>query len=365
MNSNENISKQQMIYITANFTIGASLIILTGIKYARKDSFICDILGLILGVLVALMMAYIVDQFPNMEYTQILDKIFNPTIGRVVAVMYLIFSVSLLALIESDISGLITTIVMTKTPSWVILLSIIAISAYILNKGIEIFSLNVEILFPLSFILIGFIYILLIFKFGDLSNLLPIFSEDPKDILRGTIDVFAFPYLDNCILIFIYSLSKEKLKKSKVVKTSYLMISFFLIIRSVVVISVLGIDEVLRFTFPFFEAVRLIQIGSYIERLELLLLIAWIINAYIKLTICYYVILKCIQYIFNLKDYKKLSTALIVFVIPIGINAVSSTDDLFIDNSVTTPSIKIPILVITILVFIKALILSRKKVNAE
>lgn len=177
--------------------------------------------------------------------------------------------------------------------------------------------------------------------------------------------MFAFPYLDNCILIFIYSLSKEKLKKSKVVKTSYLMISFFLIIRSVVVISVLGIDEVLRFTFPFFEAVRLIQIGSYIERLELLLLIAWIINAYIKLTICYYVILKCIQYIFNLKDYKKLSTALIVFVIPIGINAVSSTDDLFIDNSVTTPSIKIPILAVTILVFIKALILSRKKVNAE
>lgn len=361
MKPNENISKYQMIYITANFTIGSSLIAVTGLKYAKKDNFICDILGLCLGLLVALMTTYITDKFPNMEYTQILDKLFNRIGGRIIALIYLIFSIFLISLVENDISGLISTMVMNKTPTWILSLSITLIISYIFSKGIENFSLNVELLFPLSFVLIIFIYIILLIKFGDLNNLFPIFVENPKNIIRGTLDIFSFPYLDNCILVFIYSLSKNKVKKHKVIIKAYLIISPLFVVRSLAIISVLGIDESLRYTYPLFEAVRLIQIGNYIERLELLLLISWVINVYVKLGVCYYVILKCLQYIFNLDDYKKLSMALLIFVIPLSLNTISNIQDIYIDNIIPIPTI----FVVTILVFIQTLIVSRKNSALE
>lgn len=361
----ESLSNHQMVYIACNFALGASLIILTGIKYAKKDVFICDILGLLIGFIFALMMAYVVDKFPNTEYTQILNKLFPPIITKIIAVIYLIYSICLLALVQSDINGLTTTMIMPNTPDWLIGLTSIVIVAYVMHKGIHIFSLSVEILFPITYILLIFIYIVSFFKVGKISNLTPIFSESASNIFKGTLDVFSFPYVDNFLLVFIYSLSKDNFKKHTVVKKAYLMSAFFLVFRSVVVISVLGINEALRFTFPLFETVRLIQIGRYIERLELILLSSWILSTYIKLGTCYYVTLRCIEYLFNLKDYRKLSTTLAIFIIPLSINTVSSTQDLNVDNIVSIPTIKIPLLLVTLTVFIRTIILSRNSCKSK
>lgn len=356
----ESLSKYQMIYIGCNFVLGASLIILTGIKYAKKDVFICDILGLFIGLVFALMMAYVVDKFPNTEYTQILTLLFPPIITKIIAIIYLIYSICLLSLVQSDINGLTTTMIMPNTPDWLIALTCILIIAYVMNKGIHIFSLSVEILFPITYILLIFIYIVSFLKVGKVSNLTPIFSESAANIFKGTLDIFSFPHVDNFLLIFIYSLSKDNFKKHTVVKKAYLMSAFFLIFRSVVVISVLGINEALRFTFPLFETVRLIRIGRYIERLELILLSSWILSTYIKLGTCYYVTLRCIEYIFNLKDYRKLSTTLAMLIIPLSINTISSTQDINIDNIVSIPTIKIPLLIVTLTVFIRTLFLTKK-----
>lgn len=358
MKSNENISKAQMIYITINVLLGPAMIILTGLPFAKRDTFICEIIGFILGIILAFMMSYVVDSFPNMEYTEILDRMFKPMGGRIIASIYLIFAVLLLLMMENNVAGLVTNMVMTKTPPLVIIITITFISAYILSKGIEKFSFNVEIFTPALLGMLSFIYIVLWIKMGDLSNMQPIFTENIATISKGTIDIFSFPYVDACILIFIYSLSNKNFRKYKVVYVSYLVAAPFLLLRSVVVIAVLGLSEASRFSYPLFEATRLIQIGDYIERLELILLIVWVISSYIKITTYYYVIIKCIEYIFKLSDYRKLSVALAIFVTPISLNVISSIEDIY-NNSYFTP-IKIPILIITILVFIRAIFYSKK-----
>lgn len=360
MVSNETISGKQLIYIIVNFLCGSSLIILTGLRYAKKDVFICDIIGLILGLLFTLMMFYVISKYPNMEYTKILDKMFNPIGGRIIALFYLLYSFCLICFIEMNISGLITTMVMPKTPNWVIILTITLVAAYVMLNGIESLALNVEIVSPLVFFMIGFVYVVLSISSGNFNNLLPVFTESIGSIVKGTSTVFSFPYIDSFILIFILSLLKGKNRNSKYIKYSYLLAALFLIPRSEIVISALGVNEANRFVFPLFEAVRLIQIGNYIERLELILLFAWVISTYIRLTVCYYVILKCIEYIFNLTDYRKISLTLCIFVIPFSINTISSIEDIYYNNFISIPVIKLPMVLITILVFIKSLTKSNK-----
>lgn len=150
-------------------------------------------------------------------------------------------------------------------------------------------------------------------------------------------------------------MSKNRFKKSSIIKTSYLLVAPFLIVRSEIVISVLGLKEAMRFAFPLFESARLIQIGRYLERLELILLISWIFTSYIKLAVCYYVVLKCIDYIFNLNDYKKLSLALVILVTALSLNIYSGVEDIYSKQLVFTAIIKITMLLVTMLVFIKTL----------
>lgn len=190
MKSIESISKKQMICITVSFLIGSSLIILTGLRYAQKDIFICEILALILGIFLALIMGYIVDKHPGMEYTEILDKLFKPVFGKVLAGIYLLYSICIVCFIENNITGLITTMVMPETPSWMIIITITLVVAYIMSKGIEEFALSAEILFPFILFSSTFIYIALIIEYGKIENVYPIFTESIGNIFRGTIDVF-------------------------------------------------------------------------------------------------------------------------------------------------------------------------------
>lgn len=360
MNSSEILSKKQIIYIASNFLLGSSLIVLTGLKYAKKDTFICDTLAFSAGFLLHIMMYYVVYKFPNMEFTQILDVIFNPVCGRIVALVYLYFSICLLCLIQNNITGLVTTMVMPKTPGWIIAITTLLISAYAMKLGIKTFGLNVEILFPFIFFLIIFLYIIIVFKFFNLGNLLPVFTQNLTTISKGFLDIFLFPYVDSCILIFIYSLSNEKPRNFKIIRSVFFLVSFLLIFRSVIVIFVLGSKEAGRFAFPLFEAVIQIGVGKYIQRLDILLLTVWTISSYFKLATVYYVILKCLEYIFKLPDYKKVSLALTIAMLPLSMNTFKTIEDTYLNSVVTVPIMKLPILIITILVFLRVIYLSLK-----
>lgn len=360
MNLNETLSKKQLIYISANFLLGSSLIVLTGLKYAKKDTFICDFIAFGVGFILHIMMYYVVYKFPNMEFTQILNTIFNPIGGRIVALVYLYFSICLLCLIQNNITGLVTTMVMTKTPGWIITITTLLIAAYAMKFGISTFGLNIEILFPFIFFLINFLYIIIILKFFNLGNLLPIFTQNLTTISKGFLDIFLFPYVDSCILIFIYSLSKKKPKNLKLINKIFFLVSFLLIFRSVIVIFVLGVKEAQRFAFPLFEAVVQIEVGQYIQRLDILLLTVWTVSSYLKLATVYYVILKCLEYIFYLPDYKKISLSLAIFVLPFSINTITSIQDSYLNSIVTVPVMKLPMLLATVLVFLRVVYLSHK-----
>ncbi|MCY6369378.1 hypothetical protein [Clostridium ganghwense] len=81
-------------------------------------------------------------------------------------------------------------------------------------------------------------------------------------------------------------------------------------------------------------------------------MVVWVITSYIKITVYYYVILKCIEYIFNLSDYRRVAFALAIFVVPISLNVISGIEDVL--SYLYIPPIKIPVLLVTILVYIRA-----------
>lgn len=88
---------------------------------------------------------------------------------------------------------------------------------------------------------------------------------------------------------------------------------------TILCILVLGVDITIRQTFPSYVLGKKISIGDFLERIEVIVAIIWIITIYFKVTISYYILNIGLAQIFGLKDYKILLFPLALLIITFSI----------------------------------------------
>jgi spore germination protein KB len=81
-------------------------------------------------------------------------------------------------------------------------------------------------------------------------------------------------------------------------------------------IFVLGQDLTVRNTFPSYALAKKINVGDFLQRIEVFMGFMWIISLYFRLSLYVYIAVAAMSQIFNLKDYRPL-------VLPIGLILVS------------------------------------------
>lgn len=184
------------------------------------------------------------------------------------------------------------------------------ICAWGVRAGIEVIT-RMSIILVLVTILITlttFIFLLNEMKF---SNLLPIFDIPIYDFIHGVNIMMAIPF--NEVIVFMMVIpyaNKMKQVKNSVLfgLTIALMSSLIVVIRNTLVLGPLA-DIVVS---PSMEAVRLIDIGEIIERLEALVGIGLILTMFLKVSVFYYATVIGMAQLLKLRSYVPL-------VIPVGI----------------------------------------------
>ena len=84
-------------------------------------------------------------------------------------------------------------------------------------------------------------------------------------------------------------------------------------------ILVLGADLTARQTYPSYMLGKKIKIGTFLQRIEVIVAIIWMLTIYFKLTICYYGLSVGLAQLFGLKNYKILTFPLAFLIIPFAI----------------------------------------------
>jgi spore germination protein KB len=84
-------------------------------------------------------------------------------------------------------------------------------------------------------------------------------------------------------------------------------------------ILVLGADLTARQSYPSYMLGKKIKIGDFLQRVEVLVAIIWMLTIYFKLTICYYGLSLGLAQLFGLKSYKILTFPLAFLIIPFSI----------------------------------------------
>jgi spore germination protein KB len=303
VNAIEKISTYQFFILVFIYVVGSSVLFIPTVlaAAAEQDAWIVALIGGFLGIGVSYLYVKLAETLQDKNMIQIYDLVFGVIIGKFFTLLFCFYCLILASLILRGIGDFLVTQIMPETPMEVIigLFVFIIISAY--KYGIEVFSRSLEIFFPWILFLLFFGVVLILPDINYLQ-ILPIFDNGIKPILKGTFSYLGFPYLECVLLLMIvpYWSNFQKAQKSWMLGT--MAGSIVLFIPVILSIMVLGAEVTSNQTYVTYVLAKKMGIPKVIERMEVIIAIFWIFTIFYKLLLCFFCLNKSFGKVFSLSD---------------------------------------------------------------
>lgn len=302
----ETVSDKQAIAVIILFIIGTSVIISTGLN-AKKDLWISNILSICMTFFMVLIYIHLHYIFPEKTFLDILEVCFGNIIGKVIVIMYTWFSFHIGMLILEDIGFFITTVSFPNTPRIIPMLIVLTLSFVAVKQGIELLGRCAKTFLPL---IIGFMLLTMLLLVSDMKagNILPIFSGGIKPILKGAFSSFSFPFGEIVICTMVFSYKKTIKTPYKIYTVGLLIGGIIIFLVSLVNILVLGFNTMSITIFPSHLTVARLDIGTFIQRIEIIASTIFLITAFIKFSICLLATCKGVTKVLGYDEYRFIAT---------------------------------------------------------
>lgn len=347
-----------MIIQTVTTFFGISVSILkegTGV-----NSWLSALISYAIGFIPLFLIIYISKYQPDKNLSEKINTLFGNILGFIINILFSVILISLGITLLYNINNFILSQFLYRTPFFVSCSLFIILIIYCANKGINVISKVAMLLLTINIALYT-INILALIGNIDLSNFLPFLKENTKNIIPTSLKIASINYLP---LLTILIIPKNRLtvpqKYTKTIIISYIIgaiISFGLVITT---FGVLGIDLVNTFEYSEYIVLRKIKLLGFLERIENIISLQWIIGSFIYLTIIIYTISKSIPFK-SIKAHKliNLITGIILLALTTFIFKNNTIFDFYVEN--IFPYIISSLLLIYIFIVIKILFSKKQK----
>lgn len=228
---------------------------------------------------------------------------------------YLILTAGLLRII----GDLLTTHILTETPIQAIEILFLLTVIMGVRLGIETIARTSEMLLP--YVLIFFVLLVLfLMPQIEVENISPFLENGMNPVLRGTFRTLGVPFLDLVVFLMIAPSVVAPKRVEKTMLIGVLVGGFILLLITLLSILVLGSDLTSRLNYPTFVLAEKIDIGNFIQRIEILSGAMMFISLFIKISICFYSLVLSIAQPIQLKNDKILTFPLGILVITMSIS---------------------------------------------
>ncbi|NMD69164.1 endospore germination permease [Bacillus sp. DNRA2] len=305
------ISNLQLSVIIIAYTIGTSIITVPTITstFSKQDGWLSSILSLGCGVLLVLLYGYMSERYPQITLTQLSEQILGKWIGGAVSILFFIFYLFITSIFVRISGDLITTHILPETPIQAIEILFLFVIIMAVRLGLEPIARTTEMLFPHIFMLILFA-ILFLLPHIKIVNLTPFLEFGMKPVLHGTFDILGAPYLN----LFVILMITPFINKPKRVKLNFVLSTIIggiiIIIITTLSIAVLSAPVTSRLNYSPYMLAQKIDIGNFIQRIEIVAGAFIFITLYLKAVISFYAMVLSIAQTFRLKNYKILTLPL-------------------------------------------------------
>lgn len=308
--SQEHITDGQAFCTLAFFIMGSTLIIGTAGE-AKNDMWISIALAIAAAIPLMLVYARVISLFPGRDLFEMLHILLGKFMGKLVMLLYIWYAFHLGALVIRNFGEFINTVAMPETPFLIPMLFIGVLSIWAVKAGIEVIGRSTIFLMPIIMVVTIIIQLLAIpeYKFHFLK---PVLSNGWGPVLKGAFSAFSFPFGETVLFTGIFYSLRKRNSAYKVYLGAALFSGGLLVFVTIRNIVVLGANMVVRLYFPSYVAASRVNIGDFIQRIEVTVAIIFVTAAFVKISICLLAACNGIGKLFGLQNYRSV-------VMPVGL----------------------------------------------
>lgn len=330
---NEKIGTTQTIMLIVNTILPTATVVLPVIigTYAEQDSPLAVLLATVIGILVALIVGTIIRASQGAPFLDWVGRKTSPVVAFILGLLMLQYYVDVTATILREFVNFIKDNVLFNTPVMLIAVLILLITIYMVRSGIEpIARVN-------SIVIMLYVIYLPIYMFGlnhemNVHRLLPMFDHSAASITLASITPGTW-MSEVAILLFL----APYLKKPQLARYLGLMgiacVAFLLLFSMVSALLVFGPQYIKISAYPGFATVGVVQIGKFIENLDMFFISFWVLSLYMKFAIFLFATTECFKQTFKVKTSRPFIGALGLLIMLEGLYTWESSAKLNVYNA--------------------------------
>lgn len=289
----------QMFFITIISTAilrGPSLIV----GQAKNDLWLSPVWGALGGCMTLIIVYRLALRYPQLTFIQYVENIIGKVPGKILGFGYLFFFLQNSGNIVRTYADF-TSVFLMYTPHFVISVTLVLVSAMAIAAGLETLARVVQFFFPV--IAIPFLIILLsITKDLDPQKIAPVLNNGLMPSLLGSFPPFSW-FSEIFLFSFFFPFLKNVRSAFRAGLLTIFLSMFSMIAVCLVTIMLLG-NYLPDSLYPLMEVANYVSIANFFENLESAVMAIWVLGAFLKLSVFYYVLAYGTTQLLGLSDLR-------------------------------------------------------------
>ena len=267
---------------------------------SKQAAWITPLVSVLLLFGLMLVMNEIFKKHQGKNLIDICFSILTKPVGIAIGVIYFIWIMILLGYYLRLFGEQIVSNIMNEASLHFIIITMLILVGIVLTKSIVYYARLNEVVFSCFMLVFISVSLISLFTKVKIDNLLPISNRDIIPILKGSVSglsVFGY-YMFIFFMFDDVHIQKNNLKL-EIKSTSALWLLSLTVL--VITIGSIGPEAVLKFSDPYFMITKNVDILGFLERLDAILLIMWIMADFTTIAIFTYMNTSLITTIFKIK----------------------------------------------------------------
>lgn len=280
-----------------------------------RDAWMAPLLATLPGIYLIAVLMVLARLFPGENLFQYLPKILGTWVGTIVGLLYLFFLIHTNGVIIREFTQLMGVLVLPNTPEIVLGVIMILLCMWSVRGGLEVLARTVEFFLP-GVLVLFFVTMILAAPDMNIDNLFPVLDNGIAPVIRSSLNPIAWRGEIIIFAIILPYLAKPA-SAGRCGYAAVVAIGLILTFDAIVHTAVFG-PLVETMTFSTFSLIRQVRVGDFLERIDAVLVVIWVMGMYGKIALFYYAAVLGVAQLSKAKDYRFL-------VMPIGVVLAASS----------------------------------------
>lgn len=243
--------------------------------YTNKDSWICFLLGTLLGIMLIYGISKIKKWMGSKTLNEYLQE--KKVLKYIILTIFLLFNIYILSQLTFILETFASSFFLIYSPTFFILIPIFFLIYRITKKSWQSIGRIAEIFMPISLVIV-ILSLVILTPYGTTDKFLPIMTQSNLDMIKCTI-FFAF-YTSSPFLLLL----NAPMEDNKLIR-KYLLSTATIILIGILIIAVLGPNLIQIYRYPEYMILKKIKVFQFLEKVENIVSITWILDVFMTLSI--------------------------------------------------------------------------------